>query len=131
MCFLTFTEINTGHTGEGPAALFKASSKAVIKDAGSAVRDDEEKGHVHASPPASVEGQGKAVKENSEVQQVMREPPRIKNTFSWQNIKYVVNISGKERQLLDGVSGYVEPGKLTALMGESGAGKVKYLRDTV
>ena len=45
--------------------------------------------------------------------------------FSWKNIEYEVPISGKEmRKLLDDVSGYVAPGKLTALMGESGAGKV-------
>jgi ATP-binding cassette subfamily G (WHITE) protein 2 (SNQ2) len=35
-----------------------------------------------------------------------------------------VPVSGGKRQLLDDISGYVVPGKLTALMGESGAGKV-------
>ena len=45
--------------------------------------------------------------------------------FSWKNIEYEVPVSGRElRKLLDDVSGYVAPGKLTALMGESGAGKV-------
>ncbi|KAG2062951.1 hypothetical protein BDR04DRAFT_1164429 [Suillus decipiens] len=39
-------------------------------------------------------------------------------------VNYVIPISGgSERRLLDDVSGYVAPGKLTALMGESGAGK--------
>lgn len=32
---------------------------------------------------------------------------------------------GTQRRLLDDVSGFVAPGKLTALMGESGAGKVR------
>jgi len=39
-----------------------------------------------------------------------------------------VPISGLEaRKLLSDISGYVAPGKLTALMGESGAGKTTLL----
>jgi ATP-binding cassette subfamily G (WHITE) protein 2 (SNQ2) len=43
-------------------------------------------------------------------------------TFSWHHIQYIVP-TGKDKCkcLLDDVSGYVVPGKLTALMGESGA----------
>jgi hypothetical protein len=36
--------------------------------------------------------------------------------FSWQNLNYVVPVKDGERKLLDNVSGYVVPGKLTALM---------------
>lgn len=47
------------------------------------------------------------------------------DTFSWEGLNYKVPISdGGERKLLNDISGYVVPGKLTALMGESGAGKV-------
>jgi len=49
------------------------------------------------------------------------------DVFTWQHIQYTVPVSGGERRLLDDVSGYVAPGKLTALMGESGAGKVCHL----
>ena len=50
---------------------------------------------------------------------------RRADIFSWKNVQYEVPISGGEmRMLLDDVSGYVTPGKLTALMGETGAGKV-------
>ena len=35
-------------------------------------------------------------------------------------------LSNCARKLLDNISGFVAPGKLTALMGESGAGKVSY-----
>lgn len=49
------------------------------------------------------------------------------DTFSWDGLNYTVPIGhGEERKLLNDVSGYVVPGKLTALMGESGAGKVRF-----
>lgn len=50
--------------------------------------------------------------------------PATSGIFTWQHIQYVVPVSGGRRRLLNDVSGYVVPGKLTALMGESGAGKV-------
>lgn len=52
----------------------------------------------------------------------------MSDLFSWQHLRYDVPIGGgKTRRLLDDVSGYVAPGKLTALMGESGAGKVRLI----
>ena len=51
---------------------------------------------------------------------------KMTDTFSWEGLNYTVPIGGgAERKLLNDVSGYVVPGKLTALMGESGAGKVR------
>ena len=51
---------------------------------------------------------------------------KMTNTFSWKGLNYTIPISGGgERRLLNDISGYVVPGKLTALMGESGAGKVR------
>ena len=50
---------------------------------------------------------------------------KMTDTFSWEGLTYTVPTGGgEERRLLNDVSGYVVPGKLTALMGESGAGKV-------
>jgi len=55
----------------------------------------------------------------------LAEHPPMTDVFSWQHLQYTVPISkGEHRRLLDDVSGFVAPGKLTALMGESGAGKV-------
>jgi len=56
------------------------------------------------------------------------------DTFSWEGLNYTVPVSGgAEKRLLNDISGYVVPGKLTALMGESGAGKVRsflFVNDT-
>ncbi|TNY24740.1 putative SNQ2-ABC transporter [Rhodotorula diobovata] len=47
--------------------------------------------------------------------------------FTFRDVSYTVPIKGGERRLLADVSGYVAPGKMTALMGESGAGKTTLL----
>jgi len=50
-----------------------------------------------------------------------------KDTFTWRNVVYDIEIKGQPRRLLDHVSGWVKPGTLTALMGVSGAGKTTLL----
>ena len=54
--------------------------------------------------------------------------PFVPVTLAWQNINYSVEVgAGKDkhsRQLLCDISGFAAPGKMTALMGSSGAGKV-------
>ncbi|KAJ2834477.1 ATP-binding cassette transporter snq2 [Coemansia furcata] len=48
-------------------------------------------------------------------------------TYTWADVNYAVPVRGGERQLLHGVSGYIKPGTMTALMGSSGAGKTTLL----
>ncbi|KAH6950983.1 ABC-2 type transporter-domain-containing protein [Fusarium avenaceum] len=45
------------------------------------------------------------------------------STFTWRNLHYTVPYQNSDKQLLQDVSGYCEPGKLLALVGASGAGK--------
>ncbi|KAI5293121.1 hypothetical protein KEM52_005819 [Ascosphaera acerosa] len=50
-----------------------------------------------------------------------------KAVLTWENLNYDVPVAGGTRRLLNDIFGYVEPGKLTALMGASGAGKTTLL----
>ena len=54
----------------------------------------------------------------------------LRNVFTWKNISYAVSREGKQRTILDGISGYLAPRKMCALMGECGVGKVKVLLKT-
>ncbi|KAK6888392.1 ABC multidrug transporter SNQ2 [Candida tropicalis] len=47
--------------------------------------------------------------------------------YVWKKVDYIIPYQGKQRQLLNDVSGFCIPGTLTALMGESGAGKTTLL----
>lgn len=44
--------------------------------------------------------------------------------FTWQDVNYTIPYKGGQKKLLQGVQGYIKPGRLTALMGASGAGSV-------
>lgn len=41
--------------------------------------------------------------------------------FTYQSVDYTVQVDGKDKKLLDSVSGLVQPGKIRALMGASGS----------
>ncbi|KAH7152018.1 ABC-2 type transporter-domain-containing protein [Dactylonectria estremocensis] len=49
------------------------------------------------------------------------------STFSWHDLDYFVQYQGAQKQLLNKVFGFVQPGNLVALMGCSGAGKTTLL----
>lgn len=49
------------------------------------------------------------------------------SVFTWEDVSYDVPVASGTRRLLNSVYGYVQPGKLTALMGASGAGKTTLL----
>ncbi|KAK6515723.1 GTPase-activating protein [Arthrobotrys megalospora] len=50
-----------------------------------------------------------------------------KDVFTWRDVTLDIMVANEKRRLLDGVSGWVKPGTLTALMGVSGAGKTTLL----
>lgn len=121
VALLVFTEFNTRSSSENAVVLFKQGSNADI--VGEALTTpDEEKANI----PSGIGSAHKSPSESkAEITKAPAEDPPLVDIFSWQHIQYTVTVSGHEKKrLLDDVSGYVAPGKLTALMGESGAGKV-------
>ncbi|KAJ7649975.1 ABC-2 type transporter-domain-containing protein [Roridomyces roridus] len=119
---LAFTEFNTSTSFATSVVLFKRRSKKGAALAQGALDPEKAVGN---GQDAHVE---EAVARNqAEVHEALAAAPPMTDIFSWQNLSYVVPAKDGERKLLDNVSGYVVPGKLTALMGESGAGKTTLL----
>jgi len=108
---LIFTELGAKISHDTPIILFKQGSGS--RTINSAI--DEE------APDNSF------TRSNARAQNVSRSLPLRSAVFSWKNIHYTVTLpDGSHQKLLDDVSGLVAPGKLTALMGESSAGKVRF-----
>ncbi len=131
---LFLSEFNTRSVGDTTIIQFKRGSENdTIAAAEAEVAADEEKGGNTAGSTTPTSGSSASANKRAQEQLVIGEAniPTVTDIFSWQGVKYVVPIgNGQTRQLLDDVSGYVAPGKLTALMGESGAGKVSNIFDS-
>lgn len=84
--------------------LFKRGSRSpVIQEA-----TDEEKGKEVVSEKA-------ASSNDTEVEKALDGTPAMHDVFTWRHLEYVVPVGGgNTRKLLDDISGYVAPGKLTA-----------------
>lgn len=117
-----FSEWNTNMSGAADVMLFKRGSDAdVLQEAKEKTTAGDEEKAGSRTPPS----RGTAT--NSPI---MSETPAMTDIFTWQKLQYDVPVGGGQmRRLLDDVSGFVAPGKLTALMGESGAGKVSVVCD--
>ncbi|KIJ64910.1 hypothetical protein HYDPIDRAFT_132105 [Hydnomerulius pinastri MD-312] len=119
---LVFSEYNTSLTGQTSRTLFKRGSRtpAVLDSTSQTSSTDEEKTRISSTVGSESDSRREEV---LDIKSTLIEPGRVTNVFTWRNISY--EISGK--LLLNDVSGFVAPGKLTALMGESGAGKTTLL----
>lgn len=118
IALLVLTEFNTSVAGETSALLFKRGSTTKVIQS----PDNSDEEMLQLQEKIALSGT------NTKVDTEKKPQYAPTDIFSWQHIDYTVPISGhQDRQLLSNISGYVAPGKLTALMGESGAGKTTLL----
>ncbi|KAG2044053.1 pleiotropic drug resistance ABC transporter [Suillus americanus] len=112
---LVATEFNTSFASDSAVILFKQGSCAVDGDSKAL---DEEKADAEFHSRSLSQIADPSSFDNLE---------KVNDLFTWQHLQYEVPVEGGMKRLLDDVTGFVVPGKLTALMGESGAGKTTLL----
>ena len=118
--YLSLTEINSGKAEIHSVLEFKRGAKNVPKVIAS--RQDAENGGGSDTVTRVEESEQQRTKE---AEKSLKESLKTTDIMSWTHLTYHVSVGkGERRRLLNDVTGWVVPGKLTALMGESGAGKV-------
>ena len=126
---LLATEFNTADRTTSTVTLFKRGTKQAAVNSKSESQDVEKGLELdRLSRSTGLDHSERTSEQDLKIKKALQSSSGTTDIFSWKNLNYVVPIAGgQHRKLLDNVSGFVAPGKLTALMGESGAGKVRYL----
>ena len=122
--YLSLTEITSGTAEFRSVVEFKRGAKSAPK-AATSPRDVENNDGGDGDIAAATRVQGTDENQVKEAEKSLEKSLKTTDIMSWAHITYHVSVGGGERRrLLNDISGWVVPGKLTALMGESGAGKV-------
>lgn len=121
--YLSFTEITSGAAEFRSVVQFKRGAKNVPKITTTPQDVEDNDGGSGGDDVTSTEGNDD--QRVQEVEKSLEKSLKTTDIMSWVHLTYHVSVGGGERRrLLNDISGWVVPGKLTALMGESGAGKV-------
>jgi hypothetical protein len=98
-----------------------SSMKRDIANAKTGGNQDEEKGYQNhaASSPSSSEP-----RTSVDEKEARGSISQSSAALTWQNVNYTIPYKGGQKKLLQDIEGYVKPGRLTALVGASGAGFV-------
>lgn len=100
------TEFNTSTSARTSSTLYKRGTTTTVL---TSKAFDEEQGGSREKTPVGEE------KNVEEVEKALEATPKAHDVFTWQHVEYNVPVGGGEMlRLLDDVSGYVAPGKLTA-----------------
>lgn len=126
LTYLSFTELTSGAAEFRSVVQFKRGAKNVPRIADSPQDvENNDGGSSRGNGTQTGESDGRGVQE---AEKSLEKSLKTTDVMSWAHLTYHVSIGGGERRrLLNDISGWVVPGKLTALMGESGAGKVNSL----
>ncbi|KAF5975090.1 ABC transporter CDR4 [Fusarium coicis] len=116
--FFTFTylfaaEYFSSEASKGEVLVFHKAQKTQPKDT-----SDEEAATSNFQPPRAT---------SDDTIRPSTEKAPSSSTFCWRNVCYDVKVKSETRRILSDVNGWVQPGKLTALMGATGAGKTTLL----
>ena len=109
--------------GGGGAFVFKKSKKAKRQAVTASLAADEEQG----SKARDVRVSGNRDHTGEKGDEALESISGSRSIFTWTDVEYSVPYQGRQRQLLNKVSGYAKPGSMIALMGASGAGKTTLL----
>ena len=120
--YLALTEINSDTAEVHPVVEFKRGTKV---PKGIASPPDVENNNDGGDTATTTDVEEEPGQQLEEVEKSLEKSLKTTDIMSWAHLTYHVSVGGGERRrLLNDISGWVVPGKLTALVGESGAGKV-------